>query len=52
MSYQVFVNGDGENFWTAHDDFVSAIAAFLSESEVSTDRKVSLVWEGFDYEPE
>lgn len=50
MSYIVVVRGDGENFWTGHDDFVTALARFVEE--LQPERKVSLVWEHFDYEEE
>lgn len=50
MSYRVIVNGDGENFWTGHDYFTEAMDRFLVEQLPG--RKVSLVWEHFDYEEE
>lgn len=50
MSYQVFVRGDGESFWTGHDDLEEAFERF--QVECNSTRQVSLVWEGFDYEPE
>jgi hypothetical protein len=50
VSYRVIVNGDGENYWTGHDDFVTALARFVEEMQ--PERKVTLEWEHFDYEPE
>lgn len=52
MSYQVFVDGDGEQYWTGHNTLPEAYARFIVESEPGSARRVSLVWEDFDYEPE
>jgi len=50
MSFQVFVDGDGEQYWTAQDNVEDALRKFLEEMQPA--RRVSLVWEDFDYEPE
>lgn len=52
-SYAVIVNGDGENFWVGfptNEDFDAAIERFKAEQ--GPGRKVSLVWEDFDWEEE
>lgn len=50
VSYKVVVHGDGEKYWIGFDDLDPAFDRFKAEQK--DDNQVSLIWEGFDWEPE